>query len=154
MVWGYGRAWASGIAARVGALIIATALIVPVVVPAPLTPGSHILVPGLSIHRHPSGVDVVLVERYVAEDEAIGRIRRARVGRIELIVALSGSRQVGRLVSSITARNNVLDIWAPPGHQVPGARTVEDMAGVIGSLDVVVVTPSGSVQFSERAQGG
>ena len=133
---------------RLGALTVALAVALPVIAPARLGSGQHELIAGLSLHRHPSGVDVLVVEHTVDDEEALGVLRRARLGRIELLVSLDGSRNVGRSISSIAVRHELLDIWAPPGHQVPGARTVAPMRGRIGDLRIAI-DREGAVDFSK-----
>ena len=135
----------------VGVIIVALALLVPIVSPRSLPAGHHVLVDGLSVHRQPTGADLVVVSGTVDPQDGLRALRRARLGRIDLVVSVDGSRLGGVMVRSITQTHEVLDVWAPPGHQVPGARTVVGLRGSVGAQSIRVAL-DGTVLFMGGSQ--
>ena len=118
-----------------GATLAALALLVPLVVPPQLGPGSHVLLDGVVLHRSPTGHDVLVLDRTAGAERTLEALRHAHPDRIDLLVVTSGSRSAGRLVYVLTQRHDVVDIWAPAGHQVPGAR-VHPEQGTVGPLTI------------------
>lgn len=116
--------------------------------PKPLPPGRHSLADGVEVVRSTRGHDIVILAPSAQGDELIESLRHARLGRIDLVIATSGSRPMGRLVSLLDRRFAVVDIWAPAGHQVPLARVVEPFAGRVGTL-VISQSPEGDVEMWE-----
>lgn len=108
----------------------------PLIVPNQLPAGRHTAVDGVEIVRSSNGTDLVLISGSAREAETIEALRRARLGRIDLLIAVDGSRPTGRLVRVIDQRFEVIEVWAPQGHEVPGAFTVSPMEGVVGSLRI------------------
>lgn len=102
------------------------ALVAPVLFPSNLPPGTHEILPGVTVVRFDSGHDVVQLERSGGASAVLEALRHANVGRIDLLVVPDGSRQTGRLVHTISTRFEVADTWAPPNHNIPGARVVGD----------------------------
>lgn len=116
---------------------IATAAVASVLIaPRPLPPGEHVLASGVTVARSVEQHDVLIIGADARADELVEVVRQARLGRIDLVIAEGGSRTVGQLVALIDRRFEVTDIWAPNGHQVPGARVVDPLEGEIGSLAV------------------
>lgn len=130
-------------AALVGAVVASTFLI-----PLPLAAGQHVLADGLTVARSQSGHDVVIVGSRADPADVVEALRRVRLGRIDLVIATSGSRATGRVVAIVDRRFEVVDVWAPAGHQVPGARVVAPFAGLVGSL-VIGQSPEGQVEILE-----
>lgn len=109
--------------ARLAGLVLIGLLSATLVNPRPLAAGEHRLTDGVTALRSHSGRDVLVIDRPVREDDAIRAIRLARLGRIDSLVAVDGSRATGALVFLIQERFDVVETWAPRGHEVPGART-------------------------------
>ena len=130
-------------AALVGAVLASTFL-----APLPLPAGQHVLADGLTVARSQSGHDVVIVGSRADPADVVEALRHARLGRIDLVIATSGSRATGSVVAIIDRRFEVVDVWAPAGHQVPGARVVAPFAGLVGSL-VIGQSPEGQVEILE-----
>ncbi len=135
---------------RVAVAALLTAVLPTLIVPKPLPPGHHVLVEGVSVARSVSGHDVVVINGSARPGDVIDALRRANLGRIDLVVADGGSRSVGRVVSLVDRRFDVVDIWAPVGHQVPRGRVVEPLLGWVGSLHVSRDT-TGEVVISDGA---
>lgn len=130
-------------------LAVLAAVTVPIfAAPKPLPPGRHSLVDGVEVVRSTGGHDIVILKPSAQGDELIESLRHARLGRIDLVIATSGSRPMGRLVSLLDRRFSVVDIWAPAGHQVPSARVVEPFAGQVGQL-VISQSLEGDVEIWE-----
>ena len=125
--------------------LIAGGLGMPIVVPNELPAGRHRAVDGVEIVRSSDGIDLVLLNGSAREAETIEALRRARLGRIDLLIAIDGSRSTGRLVRLVDQRFDVVDVWAPEGHEVPAARTVSPMEGVVGSLRIETTAGEGVV---------
>ncbi|MFT7474300.1 MAG: ComEC/Rec2-related protein [Verrucomicrobiales bacterium] len=123
--------------ASVTAALIAGGLGMPIIIPNELPAGRHVAVDGVEIVRSSAGTDLVLLSGSAREAETIEALRRARLGRIDLLIAVDGSRSTGRLVRLVDQRFEIVDVWAPDGHEVPGARTVSPMEGVVGSLRII-----------------
>ena len=121
---------------------------VPLLVPAGLSVGSHVVADGVTVVRGVDGVDVVVLEGGVEVGDALEGLRRARLGRVDLVVAVSGSRSVGLVVFELGQRFELVEVWAPVGHQVPGAVVMGELSGSVGSLRIcetdsgVVVLPA------------
>ena len=124
--------------AQLGILFVAATLAIPLVVPRPLPPGHHQLLDGLSVFRSDAGADLVVMSGVVDAEDVLTSLRKARLGRIDLLVTTSGSRDAGRIVYVVDERYEIVDIWAPPGHQVPNARAVPGFVGVLGRTGVRV----------------
>lgn len=114
--------------------LLLVAIVPTFVAPAPLPPGQHRLVDGVTVARSADGHDVVIVSSSARPGDLIESLREARLGRIDLLIAESGSRKSGRLIALVSRRFDVIDIWAPDGHQVPGARVVDPITGSVGTL--------------------
>lgn len=125
-------------ALRFGCAILVAALAIPLVAPRPLPPGHHTLIEGLSVFRTRVGADLVVLSGVRDAEDALASLRKARLGRIDLLVTTSGDRDVGGVVRAIDERHEISDIWAPAGHQVPGARTVPGLVGALGDVGVRV----------------
>ena len=123
---------------RLAALGLVVALGVPLLTPRPLPVGHHQFRDGLSVVRHDSGADVVVLTDPRDAEGVLASLRKARLGRIDLVVAVTGSRDDGRVVRAIDERYDLVDIWAPPGHQVPNARAVPGLSGTLGEIGVRV----------------
>jgi ComEC/Rec2-related protein len=119
------------------AALVVGGLGMPVIIPNELPAGRHVAVNGVEIVRSSTGTDLVLLRGSAREAQAIEALRRARLGRIDLLIAVDGSRSTGRLVRLIDQRFDVIDVWAPNGHEVPAARTVSPMEGVVGNLRII-----------------
>ncbi len=139
----------ASVTASITAALVVGGLGMPLIVPQELPAGRHIAVAGVEIVRSSSGTDLVLVSGSAREAETIEALRRARLGRIDLLIALDGSRPTGRLVRVIDQRFDVTEVWAPRGHEVPGAHTVSPMEGVVGSLRIRS-TPGDGLVVVER----
>ncbi len=122
------------------ATVLAMALLVPTLTPRELPDGRHRLADGVEVLRS-HDVDVLVIEGDADAADAIEAVRMARLGRIDLLIATDGSRRVGRVVRILDERFAPTDLWAPPGHAVPGARTVSRFVGEVGQLEVVVDGP-------------
>ena len=119
-----------------GAVIVAAAVAGPLVTPPQLPTGNHDLVPGVSISRSSLGHDVLIIGPEANGEDLVQAVRQARLGRIDLVIATSGTRTVGVMVALVQQRFDVVDTWAPSGHQVPRARVVEPISGSVGSLRI------------------
>lgn len=108
----------------------------PILVPRQLSIGHHHLVDGLEVVRGPDGNDVVILHDAAREEDVVAALRQARLGTIDLLVAAEGSRSVGQIVRTLNGRFDLSEIWAPAGHEVPGARTVDPLAGTLGTLEL------------------
>ena len=138
--------------ARLSLLIVVLSLAAPLVTPRPLLVGHHQFGDGLSVLRHQSGADLVVLNGARDPEDVLASLRRARLGRIDLVVAVSGSRNDGRVVRAIDERYDLVDIWAPSGHQVPNARTVPGLTGRLGTVGIRV-HPDGAVDVFPVEQG-
>ena len=127
---------------------MAVALVSPLLTPRQLPPGQHVLTRGVTAARSVDGHDVLMIDGSARPDDLIEAVRQARLGRIDLVIATSGSRSAGALVALVHERFEVTDTWAPAGHQVPQARVVEPIEGTIGSL-VLVEDVNGELVFIE-----
>lgn len=134
-LWHMRHRWLAVLPFLASALMIG-GLGMPIVVPNELPPGRHTAVEGIEIVRSTSGIDVLLIDAAAREDDTVEALRRARLGRIDLVIALEGSRSTGRLVRVIDQRFDVVEVWAPRGHEVPGAYAVSPMEGVVGDLRI------------------
>jgi competence protein ComEC len=140
--------WRAGRSAATIGLTIA--LLLPVLAPKALGPGTHTLPSGVVVVRSAQGHDVLIVNGSLRSSEVIESIRTARVGRIDLMISTDGSRSAGGLVRLVTDRFEVSEIWAPPGHQIPGARVMPQFVGVVGTLRIEP-EPDGDVAVVELA---
>ena len=122
---------------RLGWLLIVLSTASVVVAPAPLASGVHSLTPGIEVARSDAGYDVMILDGPVSAADALAAVRTARLGRIDLLIARDGGRRSGRVVSVLAQRFEIAEVWAPPNHQVPGARSVERFDGVVGDLSIV-----------------
>ena len=123
----------------VGLLLIIGTLLHPFAGPSSPSVGSHDLAHGIELQRTADGHDIVLLQSGVRTADALSSIRAANLGRIDLLVATSGERELGRVVAQLRERFEIVDIWAPAGHQIPGAR-VRDHSGDAGEPDPKVGT--------------
>ena len=129
--------WTSARGHRWVALVLAMLSIgLPVLTPRQLPAGEHHLADAVTVVRSSDGHDVVLIGANARSDDLIESLRQARLGRIDLVIAETGGRDVGRSVALVRTRFSVTEIWAPTGHQVPGARTVDPIQGTIGALEI------------------
>lgn len=133
---------------RLGVVLVVLVVGSVLVVPRSLGPGVYELGEGVTVARSSELFDVVVLDAGVRVDDVLEQLRTARLGRIDLLIARSGGRQVGVVVHVLDERFEIETIWAPPGHQVPGAHTVEDMTAVLGSL-AIVEQPNGEITFTE-----
>ena len=97
------RSFVVGRSAQLGILFVAATLAIPLVVPRPLPPGHHQLLDGLSVFRSDAGADLVVMSGVVDAEEVLTSLRKARLGRIDLLVTTSGSRDAGRIVHVVDA---------------------------------------------------
>ncbi len=118
-------------------VLLAVTLLVPTLIPRELPAGHHRLVQGVEVLRA-DDVDVVIIGADANAADAVEAVRLARLGRIDLLIATDGSRRIGALVRVLDERFAPTDLWAPPGHAVPRARTVQEFVGSVGELEVVV----------------
>ena len=137
---------------RLAALGLVVALGVPLLTPQPLPVGYHQFGDGLSVVRHHSGADLVVLTTPRDAEAVLASLRKARLGRIDLVVAVNGSRDNGRVVRAIDERYDLVDIWAPVGHQVPNARAVPGLTGTLGDVGVRV-HPDGVVEVFDVERG-
>ena len=137
---------------RLAALGLVVALGVPLLTPRPLPIGHHQFGDGFSVVRHHSGADLVVLTDPRDAEAVLASLRKARLGRIDLVVAVSGSRDDGRVVRAIDERYDLVDIWAPVGHQVPNARAVPGLTGTLGDVGVRV-HPDGVVEVFDVERG-
>ena len=138
---------------RLASVLVILALAVPLLTPRPLPAGRHQLDPGLTVFRH-GRADLVVLDGARDPEDVLALLRRARLGRIDLVVAVSGSRDDGRVVRAIDERYDIVDIWAPVGHQVPNARTVPGLQGTLGSLGIRVNADGEVEVFSDEESAG
>ena len=107
---------------------------VPLLIPRSLPAGVHHVTPELTIVRSEVGHDLVLLRGGIETDEALELLRTARLGRIDLLIATSGSRQMGTVVGALSNRFVISTIWAPAGHAVPGAVAIDDLPEAVARL--------------------
>jgi hypothetical protein len=67
------------------------------------------------------GAVVVVVEDGARADLVLEGLRRAAVDRVDVVVAVDGSRAVAEVVALVAARHAPRLVLAPVGHQVRGA---------------------------------
>jgi competence protein ComEC len=100
------------------------------------------------------GATVVVVEPLADPRRTLEALRRAGVRRIDVLVAASGGVRTSEVTAALDARYAVGATWAPPGHQVRGARTAHPGTLVrAGPFDVAVIAadPRLVVTVSRRA---
>lgn len=131
------------LARLLGGVLVGT-VVVTFISPRQLPPGHHRLLDGLEVVRAESGHDVVLLRSAPRQEDALAVVRQARLGTIDLLVAEVGSRDVGRLVKILSTRFDVIEIWAPANHEVPGAKTVDPPVGAVGSV-AISTSPDGQL---------
>ncbi len=134
---------------RVAGGLAVAALVVPLLFSPTVPAGRHRLIAGVELNRSSAGHDVVVLDRSFGIERVLESLRTARVGRIDLLVSERGDRPAGRLVRAVAGRHRVTDIWAPPGHQVPGARVYPEFPVVVGTL-MVEVGESGATAVTEH----
>lgn len=134
----------------IGIVLVALSLGIPLLTPSPLAPGVHQLSPEIVIARSPEGHDFVVLQGNVRLDDALEQLRISRTGRIDLLVSTSGSRRMGLIVRVLSERFEVGTIWAPIGHAIPGAVSMETMTGSLGTLDFSV-DESGDIRVVNRS---
>ncbi len=139
---------------RVGGGLIIIALGTAIAISRPLPPGMHELGNGISVARSSHGTDVVILRSGVSVGDALEEIRAANLGRIDLVISTSGSRQMGVVIHSLRTRFEILEVWAPEGHQVAGAMARNSLSGSVGSLAIEHDPSTHVVSITERAGGG
>ena len=132
-----------------GRVLMASAVAAPLLLSPSLAGGHHHLVDGVELVRSSAGHDVVILERSGGVESVLESLRVARVGRIDLLVSRRGDRGAGAVVRAVRTRFAVVEIWAPPMHNIPGARVRPVEGGRLGSLQLVV-GPDGDVAVTER----
>ena len=115
---------------------LVVALVLPFLAPKGLEPGTHTLRSGAVVVRSAQGHDVLIIDGSLRSTEVIESIRTARLGRIDLVISTDGSRSAGGLVRLLADRFDVSEIWAPLGHEIPGARAMSQFVGEIGTLRI------------------
>ena len=128
-----------------GRALLLIVTVVVLVAPPPLPPGTHVLADGVEVTRSTDGHDVVVLEGNVRVDQVIESLRTARVGRIDALITTSRSRATGRVVAVIVDRFDVVDVWAPLGHEIPHARVVDPIGGRVGTL-IISEEPDGQIR--------
>ncbi len=128
----------------IGVLLVALGVGVPLVVPAGLGAGTHVVGDGVVVVRSTNGVDVVVLSAGVDVGGVLEGLRGARLARVDLVVVESGSRGVGLVVFAVSERFDIGEVWAPVGHSVPGAIAMDTLTGTVGSLRVCE-SPTGEV---------
>jgi competence protein ComEC len=94
---------------------------------------------GVTLWVHHGGA-VVEVDGRADPVRVLEALRRAGVRRVDLVVAVTGGRVVGDVVRALDARYDVVEVWAPVGHQIRGARVPVGGATVrAGGFTVAVV---------------
>lgn len=141
-----------GAAGFAATAVLVAATVLPLVTPRQLVAGHHRLADGVAVVRSAAGHDVVILSEVARTPDAVSALRRARLGRIDLVIARDGTRSTGQLVRIVQERFDVVESWAPLGHQVPGAFTVEPMGGVVGTL-LVETTPNGALSVVDLGAG-
>lgn len=119
----------------VGIAACALSILIPLALPPSLAPGRHVVIDGVVLYRSEGGNDVVVIDRSTGAERVLAALRGVQPDRIDLLIVTSGSRSAGRLVRVIDDRYEIVDVWAPAGHQVPGARVHPEFASV-GTLQV------------------
>lgn len=85
------------------------------------------------------GATVVLLDRGVRAPALLDGLRRAGVGRIDVVVALDGGREVAEVVALLARRSSPRLVLAPAGHRIPGGSIPPPGATVtVGSLAIEV----------------
>ncbi len=118
-----------------GGALMALSLLLPLLAPPEVGEGRHTLMDGVVLYRSDQGHDVLVLDRTTGAEQVLEVLREAHPDRIDLLLVTSPSRSAGRLVHVLTSRHDVVDIWAPSGHQVPGAR-IHPERGTVGELRV------------------
>lgn len=136
------RAW------RGGLLLILLAVGLPVLAPRALSPGVHHVAPHITIARSVEGHDVVILDGGVRVEDALEQLRVAKVDRIDLLIATSGSRNLGRVVFTLGQSFTIEEIWAPQGHAVAGAVGLAELSGTLGPLTICDRPGTGITVFS------
>ena len=146
------RSAATRVLAVSGAVAVAAALAHAALTAASPPPGWS-QVPGAQIYRHGSVVAVIL-DKAGRPERLLESLRTAGVRRVDLIVAARGEAADAHAVLALKGRYSDAAVVAPPGHRVPGARTVRKgsilRAGPV-SLEVLADEPGLDVQA--RASG-
>lgn len=134
----------------VGVVLVVVALGVPLLVPASLPSGVFRVSDGLVVGRSVEGFDVVVLEAGAELGVVLEGLGSLRLGRVDLLVSESGGRGAGVVVSVLAREHDILRVWAPVGHSVPGAVGLADLSGVLGSLEISQL-PDGSVTLTNRS---
>lgn len=137
--WGLAR---SRVVRRVGGAVAVAALVAPALTLRP--PSGHVVVSaGAELWRlgGAGGAGVVLIiDGRARADDVLAALRRRGLGRLDLVVAESGSRWVGEVVAAVGRRLQVRVVWAPPRHHVPrGHVPVVGEQVRVGGVVVTVV---------------
>ncbi len=119
----------------IGALMLIVLSVVLLDDPS-LPPGAHRVENGVTVIRSPGGVDVVVVDGPIDEVAVLAALRAARVSRIDLLIARDGGRGVAAAISTLRERHRVIDVWAPSGHRINGARVHPISGGHVGDLRI------------------
>ena len=131
-----------------GLLLVVLAIGVPVLSPKPLATGVHHVSPEITVARSLEGHDVVILDGGVRVSDALEQLRMVRVDRIDLLIATSGSRNMGRVVHTLSEAFSVEEIWAPEGHEVAGAMGLANLSGTLGTLTICDLPGAGITVFS------
>ena len=121
---------------RVGVVLVVLSVGSALVVPRSLGPGVYEFGDGVVVVRSEEFVDVVVLESGVRVGDALELLRSARLGRVDLLVANGTSREMGLVVHVLSERFEIETIWAPVGHNVPGAYARTDLAETLSALGV------------------
>jgi ComEC/Rec2-related protein len=85
------------------------------------------------------GTSIALVDGTADAVRSLEALRRAGVRHIDLLVAVNGGRTTAEVVRALGTRYPIGERWAPPGHQVRGARVPPVGAAVRAGPYVVTV---------------
>ncbi|MDZ7676982.1 MAG: ComEC/Rec2 family competence protein [Acidimicrobiales bacterium] len=137
LVW-IGRRWSRRVPATVGVVVILAVVLHPAVVlrggPDPVTEladGSRLYASG--------GATVLELDSGARPDVVLEALRRTGVGRVDVVVARHGGRDVAETVAVLRTRAEPRLVLAPPGHRVPGGSVaVAGSTIAVGDLEIRV----------------
>jgi hypothetical protein len=107
---------------------------------------------------HVDGGAVVLeLDGSARPADVLEGLRRAGIGRVDVVVARSGGSRVADVVALVDTRVSPRLILAPRGHRVPGA-SVPPVGSVVTvgqtTVEVIAVSPELSVDIDSRLRPG
>lgn len=150
----HGRRALSAVAITVAVLVLTGVAFVARPEPA----GSVDLARGATLWRGGArgGGRILVLDADADAASVLAGLRREGAGRVELVVARSGGSRAGDLVTLLGHRVPIGEVWAPSGHQVPGAVVPgPGERGVVGGLEIAVrsTRPRLEVTVGVRSEG-